>query len=126
MYDPELTHLGIFLIAGLASPVAIKVIQLILSPSIPRLKRANTTYECGEKPIGDARIRYNFQFFTFAIVFVIFDILSILFLIWAYSYKDNISTTYDLLLYSSPIVVFTGVLLMGLLFWFKKNVLVWE
>ncbi len=121
MYDVELTHLGIFLVAGLASPIAIKAIQYIMAPNIPRLKRASTTYECGEKPIGDAQVKFNVQFFTFAIVFVVFDVLTILFLLWAYAFRvfDPVSTT--LIVMGG----FTGFLFTGLLFWMKKGVMSW-
>ncbi|NHJ03043.1 MAG: NADH-quinone oxidoreductase subunit A [Candidatus Heimdallarchaeota archaeon] len=121
MYDVEITHLGIFLVAGLASPIAIKVIQYIMAPNIPRLKRASTTYECGEKPIGDAQVKFNVQFFTFAIVFVVFDILSILFLLWAYAFR-----VFDPV-YTTMIVMggFAGFLFTGLFFWIKKGTMSW-
>ncbi len=124
MYDIEITHFGLFLIAGLASPIFIKLIQYLLAPNIPRLKAATTTYECGEKPIGEAQIRFNAQFFTFAIVFVVFDILTVLFLLWAFAFRvfvidENIKTA--LLVMSS----FAFFLLSGLFFWMKKGVISW-
>jgi len=121
MIDPQLTHFGIFLIAGLASPIVIKIIQYLLAPNIPRLKAATTTYECGEKPIGDARVRYNTQFFTFAVVFVIFDILTILFLLWAYAFRI-IEVKYSLIFIMG---VFASSVLIGLFFWMKKGTMNW-
>jgi NADH:ubiquinone oxidoreductase subunit 3 (subunit A) len=64
MIDEQITHMGLFLVAGLATPILIKLIQYLLAPNIPRLKQSTTTYECGEKPIGDAQVRYNTQFFV--------------------------------------------------------------
>ncbi len=122
MYDIELTHLGIFLIAGLLSPIAIKLIQYLLAPNIPRLKAASTTYECGEKPIGDAQVRYNTQFFTFAIVFVVFDILTILFLLWAYAFR----VLNDLTTAIITMIVFTALILSGLFFWIRKGAITWS
>ena len=121
MYDIEITHLGIFVIAGLASPIAIKVIQYLLAPNIPRLKNATTTYECGEKPIGSAQVRFNVQFFTFAVVFVVFDILTILFLLWAYSFRlvPDLTTMFIVM------GVFSILLLMGVFFWIKKGTMTW-
>jgi NADH:ubiquinone oxidoreductase subunit 3 (subunit A) len=129
MIDLELTHLGIFLIAGLASPIVIKVVQYLLAPNIPRLKAATTTYECGEKPIGDAQVRYNVQFFAFAIVFVIFDILTIFFLLWAYAFQI-IKEEHPLeieILYSVIYIMgaFASFVLIGLFFWMKKGTMKW-
>ncbi len=121
MIDLELTHLGIFLVAGLASPVVIKIIQYILAPNIPRLKAATTTYECGEKPIGDAQVRFNAQFFTFAVVFVLFDILTIFFLLWAYAFQI-IEEKITIILIMSVFALFV---LIGLFFWMKKGTMKW-
>lgn len=121
MYDIEITHLGIFLIGGLISPVLIKILQYLLAPNIPRLRRSTTTYECGEKPIGDAQIKFNTQFFTFAIIFVVFDILTILFLLWAYAFRviDDIITAIIIMF------LFAALMLSGLFFWIKKGVISW-
>jgi len=121
MYDPEITHMGIFLIAGLASPIAIKLIQYILAPNIPRLKAASATYECGEKPIGTAQVRFNAQFFTFAVVFVVFDILVVLFLLWAYAFRvvSALQTTMIVM------GMFTLLILIGVIFWMKKGTMNW-
>lgn len=121
MYDIEITHFGLFLIAGLASPIFIKLIQYLLAPNIPRLKAATTTYECGEKPIGEAQIRFNTQFFTFAIVFVVFDIFTVLFLLWAFAFRVFDEITTSLLVMSA----FAFFLLSGLIFWMKKGVISW-
>ncbi len=121
MYDPEITHMGIFLIAGLASPIAIKLIQYILAPNIPRLKAATATYECGEKPIGTAQVRFNAQFFTFAVVFVVFDIFVVLFLLWAYAFRvvSSLQTTMIV------IGTFALLILIGVIFWMKKGTMNW-
>ena len=121
MIDLELTHFGIFLVAGLASPVVIKIVQYLLAPNIPRLKAATTTYECGEKPIGEAQIRFNTQFYTFAVVFVVFDILTILFLLWAFAFQIIDSTATAILVMG----LFALFIFIGLGFWMKKGTMSW-
>jgi len=121
MYDPEITHMGIFLIAGLASPIAIKIIQYILAPNIPRLKAATATYECGEKPIGTAQVRFNAQFFTFAVVFVVFDIFVVLFLLWAFAFREMSSILNTMIV----IGLFASFVLIGVAFWMKKGTMNW-
>jgi len=36
--------------------------------------RRLSTYECGSDPIGDARIEFHFQYYWYAIIFLVFDI----------------------------------------------------
>jgi len=36
--------------------------------------RRLSTYECGADPLGDARIDFHFQYYWYAIVFLVFDI----------------------------------------------------
>ncbi len=43
------------------------------------------TYECGEVPEGEAMIQFHFQYYVFAIIFVVFDVAAIFLLLWALS-----------------------------------------
>ena len=36
--------------------------------------RRLSTYECGSEPIGDAMIQFHFQYYWYAIIFLVFDI----------------------------------------------------
>jgi len=36
--------------------------------------RRLSTYECGSDPVGDARIEFHFQYYWYAIIFLVFDI----------------------------------------------------
>lgn len=36
--------------------------------------RRLSTYECGSEPVGDARIEFHFQYYWYAIIFLVFDI----------------------------------------------------
>jgi len=46
------------------------------------------TYECGEEPIGLAQVRFNFQYYIFAIVFVAFDVIAVVLLLWAFNLAE--------------------------------------
>ena len=36
--------------------------------------RRLSTYECGADPVGDARIEFHFQYYWYAIIFLVFDV----------------------------------------------------
>ena len=47
-----------------------------------------STYECGERPIGPAWVRFNIRYYYFAILFLIFDVEIIFFFPWAVAFKS--------------------------------------
>jgi len=50
------------------------------------------TYECGEVPEGEAMIQFHFQYYVFAIIFVVFDVAAIFLLLWALSFPFVVGT----------------------------------
>ena len=36
--------------------------------------RRLSTYECGSEPVGDAMIQFHFQYYWYAIIFLVFDV----------------------------------------------------
>lgn len=79
-------------------------------------------YECGEVPIGEAQSRFNFQYYVFALVFVVFDVVSSLLVAWALIINDS---TTDSIAVVIAAAVFVIILLVGFLYWWKRNALRW-
>lgn len=79
----------------------------------------NTTYECGEVPIGEAQIQFHVQFYVFAIMFVVFDIIIVFLMIWALSFSglSDLAKIY--------MGVFIGLLLVGVAYALKKEEVIW-
>ncbi|MEE9593475.1 MAG: NADH-quinone oxidoreductase subunit A [Thermoplasmata archaeon] len=80
-------------------PVAIFVLIAIAFPFLTyfatRLLREDkptplkeTTYECGEVPEGEANIQFNFQYYLFAIMFIVFDVAAIFIILFALIYDQ--------------------------------------
>ena len=77
-------------------------------------------YECGMDPIGDARHRYTVRFYVIAMFFVVFDIEAIFLYPWAVIFKSlGWFGFYEML-------VFIGVLVVGLVYVWGKGALEWE
>jgi NADH:ubiquinone oxidoreductase subunit 3 (subunit A) len=73
---------GLFLLIALVFPVQTFLATRLLRPSRPSPLK-DMTYECGEEPEGEAMIRFHFQYYMFAIIFVAFDVAAIFLLLFA-------------------------------------------
>lgn len=81
--------------------------------------RKHTTYECGEDPVGDARIRFNPRFYIVALVFLIFDVEVALVLPLAVNFSNAIGAT---LVVAG---IFLALLLIGLIYDWAQGDLDW-
>jgi NADH-quinone oxidoreductase subunit A len=60
----------------------VSVLSALLRPR-KREAAKETTYECGEPPIGSSWVRFDMRFYTVALVFLIFDVEVALLYPWA-------------------------------------------
>lgn len=82
-----------------------------------------TTYECGIDPVGQAWTQFFVRYYIFALIFVVFDIESVFLYPWAINLKP---APEGLGLFAFwEMVVFLGVLLIGLYYAWRKGVLKW-
>lgn len=87
----------------------------------------DTTYECGEMPIGQAQIQFHIQFYVYAIIFVVFDIVTVFLLIWALSF-DSFAIDSNNILNNMPLIIafaFTAIMLVGVYYAIKKEKILW-
>ena len=96
---------------------------LLLRPSNPNPNKLST-YECGEPPSGSAWINFNIRFYLIALVFVIFDVeLAFIYPVVAV-FKDWVARGQGLFALVE-IVVFIGILAVGLVYVWAKGDLEW-
>lgn len=95
------------------------VVSALLRPT-KREPLKETTYECGEVPIGDTRIQFHFQYYMFALIFVIADILTVFLALWALTFSPTLTAAANVLMF-----VFTGLLVVIILYALKKEELIW-
>lgn len=77
---------GLFVIIAVSMPVVTFFINRMFRPHRPARNKF-TTYECGETPIGDAQIQFHFQYYLFAIIFLVFDVVAVFLFLWAIGYE---------------------------------------
>jgi NADH-quinone oxidoreductase subunit A len=115
-----LSYLPILVLVLLAAGFAIATLFLssLLGPRRPS-KDKLSTYECGIDPVGSARERFSVKFYLVAMLFIIFDIEIVFLYPWAVIL--NSLGLFGLV----EMVFFLGILLIGLLYVWKKGGLEW-
>ena len=82
MTQADYLPVAIFALVAVIFPFIAFFATRFFRPVKPHFLKAQT-YECGEVPTGEARIQFSFQYYIFALIFVVFDSLSIFVLVWA-------------------------------------------
>jgi NADH-quinone oxidoreductase subunit A len=80
-----------------------------------------TTYECGIDPVGQGWTQTQIRYYIFAFLFVIFDVESVFLFPWAVVFEDFENAGQVLV----EMVIFIGILAVGILYAWKKKVLEW-
>jgi NADH-quinone oxidoreductase subunit A len=117
MAQGYLLMLGFAVLATLLPLVALAVGRL-LRPSRPNPIKAEA-YECGIPAATDARGRYSVRFYLVAMLFVIFDVETVLLFPWAIRYKQL--GWYGV----GEAGLFLGFLVVGYIWIYRKGVLDW-
>ncbi|QHT63490.1 NADH-quinone oxidoreductase subunit A [Paenibacillus lycopersici] len=109
----------IFILLGILLPVVALAVGRLLRPYKPNDEK-KTTYESGNEPVGEGQVRFNVRYYLFALMFVVFDVETVFLYPWAVAYKKLG------LFVLVEMAIFTGLLLIGLLYAWKKKVLKWN
>jgi NADH-quinone oxidoreductase subunit A len=115
--------IGALALVGLLVPLVMVGASSLLRPSVPEQgKRA--VYESGEVPTGNTRIRFNIQYYMVALLFVVFDIETVLIFPWTVIYRDAVSSA-GIVPVLVPMLVFIGVLVIGLAWAWRNGAVRW-
>lgn len=112
----------IFFIIGFVFVGIGLVSAALVRPSHPNPIK-NSTYECGEEPIGAPWIKFNIRFYVVALIFLIFDVEVVFLLPWSVVLKDFKAFGWFAFI---EMVVFVVILLAGLAYVWVKGDLNWE
>ena len=108
----------VFLILGLFFVFFTLVFSRIVHPKKPHPEKASS-YECGERPIGASWVRFNIRFYVIALLFIIFDVEVVVLFPWGVVYKElGLVSLIEM-------IIFVGLLLVGLAYLWKKGDLEW-
>ncbi len=101
---------------------------LVVSSMVGRRKRGwvkEEPLECGVPQIGPTRTEFNVRFFILAMLFVLFDIETVLLAPYAATFTRDIAEGKGIE-YLAEVGIFLAVLGMGLLYAWRKGVLDWN
>ena len=116
--------IGMLGVVGIAIPMSMVVVSWLLRPSVPEQGKS-ATYESGEVPTGSARVRFNIQYYMVALLFLIFDIETVLIFPWTVIYRSALSQGVGLMTVLWPMLVFIGVLVIGLAWAWRNGAVKW-
>ena len=119
-YWNSYVFISLFLVLGLLLPIgALMILGPLLRPKNPTEAKL-TTYESGVEPFGEAHVQYNVRYYLFALMFVVFDVEIMFLYPWAVSFESL--GLFGLV----EMFIFLGLLVVGLVYAWKKKVLEWK
>lgn len=120
--------IAIFTALAVAVPTGMLVTSELLALVGVRPRKPNpikkSIYECGFETLSGTWERFNFRFYTFALIFVIFDIEVVFLFPWAASF-GLLSQQFGAFVLVE-MAVFIAILLVGWLYAWRKGALEWS
>ena len=115
--------IAIFLVVAVGVPISMLAMSSMaarigLRPNKPTDVKSDT-YECGVEAIGGRWELFNFRYYMFAILFVIFDVEVVFLYPWAAKFLQL--PLFALI----EMAVFVGILVVGLAYAWRKHDLEW-
>jgi NADH-quinone oxidoreductase subunit A len=111
--------LGLMVAIGVLAGIVFTNVNRWLGPRRPSEEKLST-YESGMEPVRSARERFSVKFYLVAMLFLLFDIEVVFMYPWAVKFRElGVAGFVEML-------IFIGVLLVGLLYVWKKGALRWQ
>jgi len=117
------------ILIGVVVAVGVAGGMLVLNALLgPRFRSAVKTapFECGNASEGSTRNRFNVKYYLVALFFLVFDVEAVFLLPWAVEYRRLLSDPGLGILALVEVLIFAGVLVLGLLYVWKRKALDWE
>ena len=119
----EFGHASFFLLLGIVFPGGAIVTswlfgRLKVRPAIYNRVKSET-YECGVEPEGTAWVQFNFRYYLFALMFLIFDVEVLFLFPWAAAFETLGVQGFV------AAMIFIGILVIGFIYDWAKGALEW-
>jgi len=117
-FDPYFPVL-VLLIIALLTAVGLVVLSNLTGPKVYD-KIKYSAYECGVDPLAPAAVRVSVKYYLVALIFIIFDLEATFLYPWAVLFRSLG------ILGFIEMAVFLGILIVGLIYAWKKGALEWQ
>ena len=111
--------LVLLFISGFVLVGAAVLISVLFAPKSKNIHKEET-YECGIETQGNSWFQFKVGYYLFAVLFLIFDVETVLVFPWAVAMKKAGMVGFV------EIVIFFFILGLGLIYAWKKGALKWE
>ncbi len=118
-------YIGLFLVAAiiftvtmLLLPATLRYFGLIVPHNPNSIK--SSPFECGMEPTGKAWVQFNFRYYFYALMFLTVDVIVIFLYPWATELR-NLG-----LFGFITMLVFIAIVVVGVIYAWKKKVLEWK
>ncbi len=116
-------YIAILLVAAISIPALILILAKLVAPKPKQPDPEGVkgdTYECGMKTVGSSWLQFNFRYYFYALLFVVFDIETVFLYPWAVKFKGLGFFGFV------EMLIFIFILVIGLVYAWKKKVLEWK
>lgn len=117
-YLSNLIYLVAFMASGAALVVLILLVSKLVNPSNPSPAKLSP-YECGIEPVGTPWAPFAVRYYIFGLLFLIFDVEAIYLFPWALTFRTLGTSGFV------EMMIFIAVLLVGLVYAWRKEALEW-
>jgi len=121
--QPYVPILMILVLASLFG-VGTLVVSSLIGPRRPN-KAKYLAYECGNEPIGEANVRIPVKFYIVALLFLLFDMETVLIIAWAIAFRDSTYPGFQGYAFF-VMLFFLLILVVGFLYEWRKGALQWN
>ena len=110
-------------VLGLSIPAIILAVSHLFGQRAKGNYIKDKAYECGLPMEGKPHPRFAVKFYVTAMLFILFDIEVVFLVPWALVYREFLAAGIAI---TAATAVFLGVLVLGLIYEFKRGALDWE
>ena len=123
-FEANYGYIALLLIVAILFASALVIVPFILSRIglVPRKPDPvkTSTYECGMETVGKSWVQFNFRYYFYALLFVLFDIETVFLYPWAVHFKQL--KLFGLV----EMLIFILILVIGFVYAWRKKVLEWK
>jgi NADH-quinone oxidoreductase subunit A len=117
-------YVALFTIIGVGFMIVTMLLSWLFRPYRPTRDKLSP-YECGAPVKGDAWIQFRIGFYIWGLIFLVFDVESVFVYPWAKILRDLAKQGMGMFAFVEMFVFFL-ILVVGLVYAWRKGVLKWE